>query len=134
MKVQLADGGTLENIAIKKWSKEPAVGPRELCPVLGGSLDGRRICRRVNTCICVAESLCSSPETKTLLIGYTPIQYKKLKKKKSDPKKKSQRKQRKKSLMLGKELKESSIATRKKVERIFKNEDGGNIYQISLRV
>ena len=50
--------------------------------MLGGSLDGRRICGRLNTCICVAESLCSSPETKTLLISYTPIQYKKLKKKK----------------------------------------------------
>ena len=48
--------------------------------MLGGSLDGRRICGRLNTCICVAESLCSSPETKTLLISYTPIQYKKLKK------------------------------------------------------
>ena len=31
------------------------------------------------TCICMAESLHSSPETTTLLIGYTPIQHKKFK-------------------------------------------------------
>ena len=31
------------------------------------------------TCICMAESLHSSPETTTLLIGYTPIQHKKCK-------------------------------------------------------
>ena len=37
----------------------------------------------MDTRICMAESLCCSPETITaLLIGYTPIQNKKLKKKK----------------------------------------------------
>ena len=35
---------------------------------------------RVNTCICVAESIHCSPETvTTLLIGYTPVQNKKFK-------------------------------------------------------
>ena len=37
----------------------------------------------MDTCICMAESLCYPPETvTTLLIGYNPIQNKKLKKKK----------------------------------------------------
>ena len=80
--MQLAEGGTLENKSIKKLSKEPAVEHGELCSLLGGSLDGRRVCGRLNTCMCMAESLCSSPETITLLISYTPIQYKKFKKKK----------------------------------------------------
>ena len=31
----------------------------------------------MDTCICMAESFCCSPETITLLIGYTPIQSKK---------------------------------------------------------
>ena len=36
-----------------------------------------------STCVCMAESLCCSHETNTtLLISYTPIQNKKLKKKK----------------------------------------------------
>ena len=40
---------------------------------IGGGLVGR-----VDTCICMAESLHGSPETTTtLLIGYTPIQNKK---------------------------------------------------------
>ena len=39
----------------------------------------------MDTCICMAESLGGSVETITaLLIGYTPIQNKKLKKKKCD--------------------------------------------------
>ena len=34
---------------------------------------------RMDTCVCMAESLCCSPETTTtLLMGYTPIQNKKL--------------------------------------------------------
>ena len=46
----------------------------------GGSLDGRGISGRMDTCICMAESLHCSPESiTTLLIGYTPIQNKKLK-------------------------------------------------------
>ena len=43
-----------------------------------GSLDGRGVWGRMDTCICRAESLHCSPETiTTLLIGYTPIQNKK---------------------------------------------------------
>ena len=52
----------------------------ELCSMLCGSLDGRGVWGRMDTCICVAESLHCSPETvTTLLISYTPIQNKKLK-------------------------------------------------------
>ena len=45
-----------------------------------GSLDGRGVWARMDSCIWMAESLRSSPETiTTLLIGYTPIQPKKFK-------------------------------------------------------
>ena len=54
--------------------------------MLCGSLDGRGVWGTMDTCICMAESLCCSPETiTTLLTGYTPIQntkFKSLKKKK----------------------------------------------------
>ena len=50
----------------------------ELCSMLCGSLDGRRVWRRTDTCVCMTESLGCSPETiTTLLTGYTPIQNKK---------------------------------------------------------
>ena len=53
----------------------------ELCSILYGSLDGRGVWGRMNTCICMAESLPCSPETvTTLLIGYSPIQNTKFKK------------------------------------------------------
>ena len=46
-----------------------------------GSLDGRRVWGKMDTCICMAELLCCAPETiTTLSISYTPIQNKKLKK------------------------------------------------------
>ena len=62
--------------------QEPTLLHMELCSILCGSLDGREVWGRVDTCICVAESLCCSPEIiTTLLIGYTPIPNKKLKKK-----------------------------------------------------
>ena len=42
--------------------------------VLCGSLDGRGVWGRMDTCICVAEVLRCPPETiTTLLIGYTPV-------------------------------------------------------------
>ena len=51
--------------------------------MLCASLDGRGVWRRMDTCICMAESLVCSPETiTTLLIGYIPIQNKKFFKKK----------------------------------------------------
>ena len=50
---------------------------------LCASLDGRGIWGTVNTCTCMAESLCCSPETTTtLLTGYTRTQNKKYEKKK----------------------------------------------------
>ena len=50
-----------------------AVEHRELCSTLHGSLDGREVWGRIDTCM--AESLCGPPETITiLLISYTPIQ------------------------------------------------------------
>ena len=61
--------------------QEPAVQHRELCPMLCGSLDGRGVWGRMDSGTCIAESLHCSPETITiLLIGYTPIQNKMLKK------------------------------------------------------
>ena len=45
--------------------------------MLHGSLNGRRVWGRMNTDICMAESLCCLTETYiTLLIGYTPIKIK----------------------------------------------------------
>ena len=42
--------------------------------MLCGSLDGRGVLGRMDTCICMAEFLCFPPETVTvLLIGCTPI-------------------------------------------------------------
>ena len=53
---------------------------RELCSMLCVSLDGRAFGGRMDTCTCMAESLCYPPETITeLLISYTPIQIKSLK-------------------------------------------------------
>ena len=48
--------------------------------MLRGALDGRGVWGRMDTHICVAESLRRSPETIILLIGYTSIRNKKFKK------------------------------------------------------
>ena len=54
----------------------PIVQHIEFSSILYGTLDGRGLSGRMDTCICVAESLCCSSENTTiLLIGYTPIQY-----------------------------------------------------------
>ena len=46
----------------------------ELGSMLCGNLDGRGVWGRMDTCICMAESLLSAPESITiLLIGYTLI-------------------------------------------------------------
>ena len=42
--------------------------------MLCGNVDGREVWGSMDTCICMAESLHYSPETITVLIGYTPIQ------------------------------------------------------------
>ena len=42
--------------------------------MLRGSLDGRGVWGRMDTCVCMAESLyCAAEMIKTLLIGYTPM-------------------------------------------------------------
>ena len=44
------------------------------CSMLCVSLEGRKVWGRMDTCICLADSLCCPPEgITTLLIGYTPI-------------------------------------------------------------
>ena len=49
----------------------PAVEHKELCSVLWGCLDGRRVWGRIDTCMRMAESLPYSPETiTTLFIGW----------------------------------------------------------------
>ena len=51
---------------------------KELCSRLCGSLDAKRIWGRMDTCICIAESLCYAPETiTTLLISYTKLKVQK---------------------------------------------------------
>ena len=53
----------------------------KLCSMLCCNADGRGVWGRIDTCICMAESLCCSPETvATLLIGYIPKQHKDLNK------------------------------------------------------
>ena len=53
---------------------------RELCSMLGGSLDGKGVWGENGLCTRMAESLCCPPETIiTLLIGYTQILKKKKK-------------------------------------------------------
>ena len=55
--------------------------------MLCGSLNGRGVWGRMDTCICMAESLRCSPEITALLIGNTQIPNKKfkIKKKKAVP-------------------------------------------------
>ena len=41
------------------------------------NLNGERIFKRIDLCICITESLCCTPETNTIwLINYTPIKKK----------------------------------------------------------
>ena len=48
----------------------------ELCSTLCGSLDGREVWGRMDTCVCTAASLHCSNETITiLLICHSPVQY-----------------------------------------------------------
>ena len=70
-----------------KWitnSQGPPIEHTELCLILCGSLGGSGVWGRMDTCICMPESLHCSPETvTTLLIGHTPIQNKKFKRSKN---------------------------------------------------
>ena len=45
----------------------PTVKHMELCSMLCGNLDGRGVWGKMDTCICMAESLLCSPETVTTL-------------------------------------------------------------------
>ena len=59
----------------------PTVQHRELRSMLCSSLDGRGVWRRMDTCVCMTESLCYLPANiTTLLISYTPVRNKKLRK------------------------------------------------------
>ena len=59
----------------------PAVQHREVCSMSRGSRDGTGVYGRMDTCICLSESLHCSPETvTTLLPGNTPTQNKKSRK------------------------------------------------------
>ena len=46
----------------------PTVGHRELCSLSCGGGGGRGVWGRMDTCVCVAESLCCPPETITTLL------------------------------------------------------------------
>ena len=57
-----------------KWITNKDIMHRDLCSMLCGNLDRRGVWGRMDTCVCVAESLCCLSEPVTmLLIGYTPI-------------------------------------------------------------
>ena len=52
----------------------PPIEQWELCSVSRGSLVGRGVWERMDTCVCVAASFCCPPEIITIsLIGCTPV-------------------------------------------------------------
>ena len=60
--------------------KDPLYSTWNSCSMLCASLDGRGVWERRDTCICMAESFCCSPETtRTVLIVYNLIQNKNFK-------------------------------------------------------
>ena len=62
----------LQELGVNK--EGPTLKHSELCSMSCGSLDGREVWGRMDTCVCMAESFHCSPETITkLLISYTPI-------------------------------------------------------------
>ena len=71
------DFGNVISTAIFKMGNQqrPIVQHMELCSMLCASLEGKVVWGRMDTCVCLAQSLRRSPEnTTTLLVGYTPIQ------------------------------------------------------------
>ena len=65
----------LVRIAIFKMDNQqgPTVEYRELCSMFCDTLNGKGVWERVDSYVCMAESLCCLPETITaLLISYTP--------------------------------------------------------------
>ena len=73
--------GIVRELGIDSYNNQqgPSVQHREFCSMSSGSLEGRGVWGRMDTCICKAESLCYTPETITLLISYTPIQNRRFK-------------------------------------------------------
>ena len=72
-------GTDMSTLLYLKWitKRSYCIQHRELCSVLGDSLDGRGDWRRMDACICMDEFLRYSRETiTTLLISYMPIQKK----------------------------------------------------------
>ena len=68
--------GIVEEFGVCKMHTKqgPTVLYMEFCSILCGSLDKRAVWGKRVSCICMAESLCHSPEIITsLLIDYTPI-------------------------------------------------------------
>ena len=64
----------------------PIILHMELYSVLYARLNGSGVWGRMDTCICMAKSLCCPPETiTTLLISYTPIENEKSKKETNPP-------------------------------------------------
>ena len=67
-------------MAIFKIDNQPGstIELAKLCSLSCGSLGERRVWERIDTCMCITESLHCSPETATVLLtGYTPTQNKK---------------------------------------------------------
>ena len=59
----------LEQKVTKWWylPQGPTVQHRELCSIICGSLDGRGVWARMDTCVCMVEHFCCPPETITTL-------------------------------------------------------------------
>ena len=63
--------------AVFKVDNQPFLQHRELCSVSYSNLNGKRIAKRIDICICITEQLCCTLETiTTLLINYTPSEIK----------------------------------------------------------
>ena len=79
-------GMDMDRVLYLKWitSKDLLYSAWNSARCYCGSLEGRRVWRRMDMCICMAESLHCSPEIiMILLISYTPVENKKFKIKKS---------------------------------------------------
>ena len=79
-------GMDMDTVLYLKWitNKDLLYSAWNSAPCYWGNLEGRRVWRRMDMCICMAESLHCSPEIiMILLISYTPIENKKFNIKKS---------------------------------------------------
>ena len=65
----VVNGVAKSQTQLSDWTKqEPSIWHRELCSILWNSLNGKRIWKIIDTCICTTESLCYTPETNTTLL------------------------------------------------------------------